>query len=379
MVALLAQADAMTQGPSHIQKAKPNGREAIISVPLRLDIPSAMIPVHAVGLQQMSGVIQRAKPAMTFEQRVVLLRFFAFPNALFSFGMIPIVVILMHGANDGRGVNQPGAGIPRIPEQPVVPARPADHKPWDLFVEKALAKDKIINPLRGLLAIRLDSQFSHFVLPAWAFEEEWFANIKIPAGSSHKQGIGGAGDTRDSSGKIIQQKNVAIYMAEQIVARKLLRLIVNAGKVFFTVAILAHARHMTKAQFRAYLCGARIIAKKQNLHFPVDLLPTAQGISLDHVDVTLERLRGGKKRQHAPPCSVPLAARRSRIPERTIISLCGILFVKAIPLTWGSRKRPMARSNSRSTHPGDAGNFLSPQADPVPHPTNPRSGRRSTS
>jgi hypothetical protein len=47
---------------------------------------------------------------------------------------------------------------------------------------------------------------------------------------------------------------------------------------------------MMNTKFRAYLCGARIIAKKQDLHIRVNLLPTAQGIPLDHIDVTDKRL-----------------------------------------------------------------------------------------
>src|ERR1700675_4545816 len=176
----------MTNGPSHIQEAKPYRGKPIVSVPLRLHIPIAVIPAHAGGLQEMRGVIKRAKFAMTFEQRVILLRFFTFPHALFSFGMVPIVMILVHRANDGRGVNQPGAGMPRIPEQPVVPTRPANHKLGDLFVEKSLPKDKVINPLRGPLAVCVDSQFSPFILPASAFKGNRFANVDVPASPSHE-------------------------------------------------------------------------------------------------------------------------------------------------------------------------------------------------
>ena len=36
-----------------------------VSVPLGLNTPGAIIPAHAVGFQEMRGVIQRAKPSVT--------------------------------------------------------------------------------------------------------------------------------------------------------------------------------------------------------------------------------------------------------------------------------------------------------------------------
>ena len=55
---------------------------------------------------------------------------------------------------------------------------------------------------------------------------------------------------------------------------------------------------MTKTELRADLRGARVIAKQQDLNVGVNLPPTAQCIALDHVNVTLKRLRSGKKGQH---------------------------------------------------------------------------------
>ena len=162
----------------------------------------------------MGGVIERAKPAMTVEQGVILLSFFAFPDAFFSFGVIPIIVILVYGTDDRRGVNQAGARLPGEPEQPIVPTGPADHKLGNLLMEKTLAEDEVINPLRGPLAVRVDCQFSNFVLPARALEMEWLANIHIPATAGKQKWSRLAGDTLDSLRKIVEQKNIAVYVAE---------------------------------------------------------------------------------------------------------------------------------------------------------------------
>ena len=166
VVAFLAQADALAQWSSDVQQPEPGGREAIVSVPFDLHIPITVIALHAVRLQQMGGVIERAKPAMTLEQGVILLSFFALPDAFFSLGVIPIIVILMDSMDDGRGVNQSGAGTPGKPEQPVVPTGPADYELWNLFMEQTLSEDEVIDPLRGPLAVRMDGQRSNFFLPA---------------------------------------------------------------------------------------------------------------------------------------------------------------------------------------------------------------------
>jgi hypothetical protein len=43
---------------------------------------------------------------------------------------------------------------------------------------------------------------------------------------------------------------------------------------------------------------ARIVAKQQNLYIGMDALPTAEGVALNHIDVTVKGLRCCEQRKH---------------------------------------------------------------------------------
>ena len=93
--------------------------------------------------------------------------------------------------------------------------------------------------------------------------------------------------------RIAKEQDVAIDVAEKIMAGEFLGAIVDAGKIFCAVVARADFRNMANPEFSADFGGARIVAEQKNFYVRMDALPTAQCIALDRADVTAKGLRGG--------------------------------------------------------------------------------------
>jgi uncharacterized membrane protein YccF (DUF307 family) len=88
--------------------------------------------------EDVGGIGKRCEFSLV--QLVVLLRFLAVPHSLCTCWMIAVVVILMHGKDILRRVDYGNFYRKGIPKQPVIPARPANHKFRNLLVIQALGK-----------------------------------------------------------------------------------------------------------------------------------------------------------------------------------------------------------------------------------------------
>src|SRR5258706_143471 len=83
----------------------------------------------------------------------------------FDIGMVGIIMILVHCLDNCRDIHNAGAGMPRVPYQPVVPTRTADHERRRIFVIKTARKNKIVDPLRRTLVIRFTGQAPYRCFP----------------------------------------------------------------------------------------------------------------------------------------------------------------------------------------------------------------------
>lgn len=127
--------------------------------------PPRVIMSELSGTQDVRGVFQRTVLTPIFQQSIILLSFLALPDALFSFGMIGIVVILMDRANVSGKVHDRNFRIYCKPEEPGVPAGTADDKLGNLMVIKAPGKDEIIHPLWRPSAIGLEGKPPNRLFP----------------------------------------------------------------------------------------------------------------------------------------------------------------------------------------------------------------------
>ena len=141
-------------------------------------------------------------------------------------------------------------------------------------------------------------KFADLRRPIRGVEGKKFTNVHVPAPAGHQKFMGLRSDALEGHAEIIQQQDVAIYMAEEFVKRELLGAIVNARQILRTVSVSARVGYMPDAKFTAHLGCACIVPKKQNFNVRIDALPTSQGITLDHINVTLKRFGRREESQH---------------------------------------------------------------------------------
>src|ERR1051325_353322 len=263
---LLPKAQALAYRASDVQELEPNGAGIRSRHSLGLNQPVAIVGMQTVSAQDVGGIFKSAKLAVAIEETIVFLGFLAFPNALFPIGMVAIVVILVNGTNRRRDVDQQGSRGARVPQEPIVPAGPSDDELRDALVEEAFAEDEIINPLGGAPAIGAQRQIADSRTPFGLSKIEGFMDINIPAAASHQKGRSLMCDGFDGSKEVVKQENVAIDMAEQIMARGLLGMVVDAREVFSAVGVLSHGRQMANAKLAASLGGSGVVAKKKYFH-----------------------------------------------------------------------------------------------------------------
>src|SRR5208283_1046372 len=211
----------------------------------------------------------------------------------------------MHGADDCGGVNQRGSGRAGKPQEPVVPTGAANDEFRNAILEEALAKSKIVDPLSGPLAIRAKSEIPDLGGPVGAVEVQRLANIHIPAAAGHQERIELASDSRQGRAKIVEQQDVAVGIAEQVVARELpgpLKQEVSARRA---QAIALGFRLVAQAEFAANFSGALFVAEENHLNVWMQPLPAFQRVALDDVNMPGKGLRRGEESDHRSRTSNP--------------------------------------------------------------------------
>src|ERR1700730_8398564 len=168
---------------------------------------------------------------MPFQKTVILPRLRAFVYSFFTFGMMGVVVILVHRANGFRDINNRHTGGIGKPYHPVVPSCAANHQFWNLVVVKALLKNEIIDELNGSLAIRLFRKPPDFHPPAGKVEVQDMSEIYIPPPPSGQELLSGSAYKFNGAPKIFRQHDIAIGVTQQIMTGNFLRPVENTGHI----------------------------------------------------------------------------------------------------------------------------------------------------
>src|SRR5260370_272331 len=109
--------------------------------------PPSVILAQAGLLQGERCIPKSAEFSAAFQKPVVFLSFLAFPNPLFTVGMVAVIMVLVHGAHCGRRVHDRDASLQGIPKQPGIPSRAADDKSGDFLIVQAFVEHEIVDPL----------------------------------------------------------------------------------------------------------------------------------------------------------------------------------------------------------------------------------------
>ncbi len=170
-------------------------------------------------------------------------------------------MILVHCLDNCRDIHNAGAGMPRVPYQPVVPTRTADHERRRIFVIKTARKNKIVDPLRRTLAIRFTGQAPHRCFPIRGVKVHGRGDIGVPALPGHQKSAAECAHTLGRKTKIRKENDVAIDIAEAILMREILRGVENRGKILGAVLVTLHLRNVADTEIAGGLRGALFITE----------------------------------------------------------------------------------------------------------------------
>src|SRR2546430_6675462 len=85
--------------PGQVEERKPGAIEPTSHMAGRKNHPARRIRAQTARLQNVDRTLQRTELAAILQETVVLLGFFALPDAAFAFRMVGVIVVLVNGAN----------------------------------------------------------------------------------------------------------------------------------------------------------------------------------------------------------------------------------------------------------------------------------------
>ena len=117
-------------------------------------------------------------------------------------------------------------------------------------------------------------------------------DIQIPAATNHQKLAKSRTNPSNSAGKVGRQNNVAITIANVLVAGHLLPRDEDGAHRFRAVLPVFDVRFIAQVQFPADFGNARLVAQQNNFYVWIKPAPALQGAALDDGTVALEGLGG---------------------------------------------------------------------------------------
>src|SRR5690349_12367225 len=105
--------------------------------------------------------------------------------------MVAVIVILVHGHDDGGGVHDGLAGVQRLPDEPVIP-KDAENKRRQVRPEEAPSKDEVVDPFGGAATATAEGQVA----------EAGFQDSRFPIVSSSTGDSAGRSGKRERNGDV---------------------------------------------------------------------------------------------------------------------------------------------------------------------------------
>src|SRR5258708_7378698 len=170
----------MTQRARQTHQAEPSCVAQARPLALGYDRPMMIVRTEAFRCKPMRGVFHGCKAASAVKQRVILLCFLSLPYAGCAVGMVGIIMVLVHSLYDSGGVHVAGAGMARVPHQPVVPTRAANNECRRILVIEAARKSEIVDPLRRALLIRIERKAAHRRFPIRGGKVHRWGDVGVP-------------------------------------------------------------------------------------------------------------------------------------------------------------------------------------------------------
>src|ERR1019366_8151537 len=239
-----------------------------------------IVRAQSSGSKPVRRVFHGGEAASALEQRVILLGFLALPDAGGAIGMIGIIVVLVHGLDDGGGIHHARAGMSRVPDQPVVPAGTPDHEWRSILIVKSAREYKVINPLRRTLMVCFECLAPDRYFPVRGVKIHGRGDVGIPALPRHQGPPPQSEHALGRSAKIGEKNNVAVDVAEAAMVREVLRAIKNGRKILGAVLIALHIGHVAYLERPGGFGGALFITEQDHFGLAMNALPALDRVAL---------------------------------------------------------------------------------------------------
>jgi hypothetical protein len=141
-------------------------------------------------------------------------------------------------------------------------------------------------------------EVAEFGLPGGAVEGPRLGDIRIDPLANHEEFLVGGGDGAEGGAEIVEEEDVAVDVAEDIVPRNLLSLGEHVVEPLGAELTALDVRLVAEAEFAGDFRGAFIGAEENDFDFGMEAGPRLDGVALDDADVPFEGFPRGEEGKH---------------------------------------------------------------------------------
>jgi hypothetical protein len=268
-------------------------RHALCRVPM-----TRPIRFDSSSRQQGRCVLDLAQIPPAACEQVILFGRFIGPDSNAPLWMRRIAVILMDRQHGGGSIDNAGSRAKRLPDCPVIPARPPNDEIWNFFIEQSPAEQEIINPPFVSLLICHDGHGPDFLLPSRIRKIKRLSDVRIPTPANHEYVLGRLANASEGLREIKRQDDVAVGVAKRFMGGDLMSSIKHGIHVGKTGGIPRDFGFVAKTEFAADLARALVVAKQNDFNIRVQKLPAFQCIALDDRGMSAEGLGRSEECDH---------------------------------------------------------------------------------
>ena len=213
-------------------------------------------------------------------------------------GRVRVVVLGLdaeHGPGDVDHRDLPAAGVEHDPAAPVAAA---DGEAGHVHVEPALKEEEVgvVGDVPALL--RGPPAQLCFPLRVVVVEQLGDRDDRFPPHAEERFGAVFGGQRAGGGGEVGAEDDVRVDVADELVRGQLLAAAEDRGHERRAVLVAVDLRDVAHAKLSRELGCSFVVAEEDHLRLWIEPQPTADGVLLDGVELTLERLWDGEDGEH---------------------------------------------------------------------------------
>ena len=321
-----AKTEELAHRPRRMEETEPHRNELRTKDAPTGRKKASPIAAFAGGFQNVGGISDGVEVPFAAGQFVIAAGLRVRPNALGATGMIAVVMILVDGRDLARNIDNIGAEVARLPNEVVIPPDAPDDERRNLGIEAA-GEGEIVDRIGAAANSFLEGELAETISGTGPVEIDGLRDVHIPATADHEKSVVDGLHALEGAAELRQKDDVAIEVAEEIVARDFLCAGEHEIEALGAEFIALHKRLVAQAELAGNFGGAGIIAEENDFHMGMEELPALERISLEDGALIPERLCGSEKREHLSLSTVLLQGKtrkgdkgRGKIPPHPSVA-----------------------------------------------------------